>query len=78
MRRRLPKRAAESTVEALMFSLQQRGFGALDEPDTRRRLSELDDEQVIEGGDRLLKPKTAKAWTADEVQVLMRLREKLR
>jgi hypothetical protein len=73
-------RAADWTVEALMFSLRERGAPALDEPNTRRRLAELSDEQAIEVGTRLqrLKPKIARPWTADEVETLVRLRETLR
>jgi hypothetical protein len=65
------RRAAETTVEALMYSLRQRGVRALDESDIRRRMSELDDEQAIEVARRLLKPKLAinKAWTADDVRL---------
>jgi hypothetical protein len=37
----LKGRAAYSTLEALMFSLRERGTKALEEVDTRRRLSEL-------------------------------------
>jgi hypothetical protein len=64
------------TVEALMYSLRERGTKALAEPDTRRRLSQCSDAQVIEVGNRLqrLKPEIARAWTADEVKQLMRTR----
>jgi hypothetical protein len=73
-------RAATSTVEALMFSLRERGTMALEEPDTRPRLGELSDEQAIEVGTRLrkLKPDIAKAWSADEVLILMQTREQLK
>lgn len=68
--------AAASTIEALMFALR-RGVDALAEPDTVRRLAELSDEQLLEVGQRLrrLKPEIARAWSADEVAVLMQLRE---
>jgi len=68
--------ALEVTVEALMFSLRERGTRALEESDTRRRLFEVNDQQVIEVGDRLqkLKPETAQAWTAEEVKALLRAR----
>jgi hypothetical protein len=68
------ERAAASTVEALMYSLRERGVKALEEPDTRRRLSLLSEEQLIEVGDRLLqlKPRIARPWTANEVEQLMR------
>jgi hypothetical protein len=73
-------RAAASTVEALMFSLRERGIPALDEPDTRRRLSQLNDSQLLEVAARLqkLKPEIARAWSADEVETLMHVRETFR
>jgi transposase len=69
-------RTLQATVEALMYSLRERGVHALEEPATKRRLAELSDEQVIEVGERLqrLKPEIARAWTADEVKHLMRSR----
>jgi hypothetical protein len=75
-----PGRAAESTVEALMYSLRGRGTAALKEPATRRRLGELSDNQLTEVGTRLqrLKPEIARAWTAGEVETLMKLRESSR
>jgi hypothetical protein len=39
-------RAAASTLEALMFSLRERGTAALAEPQTRRRLAALSTAQV--------------------------------
>jgi uncharacterized protein YjiS (DUF1127 family) len=75
-----PGRAAKMTVEALMYSLRERGTAALKEPDTRRRLGELSDDQLTDVGTRLqhLKPGIARAWTAGEVENLMRMREGLR
>jgi hypothetical protein len=75
----LKGRTANSTVEALMFSLR-RGLGALEDRDVRRRLSELSDDQFIQVGGRLrrLKPEIAVAWTAHEIDILLQLREKLR
>jgi len=72
-------RAAVSTVKALMFGLRERGVKALDEPDTRRRLVQLDDSQTLEVAGRLqrLKPEIAPAWSADEVEQLLQLRETL-
>jgi hypothetical protein len=72
-------RAANSTVDALVFSLRS-GVSAIADRDVRRRLSELSDDQFIEVGGRLrrLKPEIAIAWTADEVDTLLQLREKLR
>jgi hypothetical protein len=40
--------APEVTVDALMFSLRSRGVTALSEPDTKRRLSELNKDQIAE------------------------------
>jgi hypothetical protein len=67
------RRSSPATVEALMYSLRERGVGALDEPDTRRCVSELDDAQAIEVAARLLKPKLAinKVWTADDVRLFV-------
>jgi hypothetical protein len=72
-------RAANSTVEALMFSLRS-GVSALKEPGTRRRLSELSDEQLLEVCARVrrFKPEIASAWSDDDVDTLMQLRETLR
>jgi hypothetical protein len=69
--------APYATVEALMFSLRERGVKALTEPATRRRLFELSDRQLAEVGDRLrgLKPHIAHAWTTDEVKVLIRTKD---
>jgi hypothetical protein len=36
------------TVEALMYGLRERGTKALAEPDTKRRLAALSDEQIVE------------------------------
>ena len=73
-----PGRAAQTTVEALMFSLRD-GVGALSRPDTLRRLSELDDLQLREVVVRLLQFKTeiAEPWTPEEVEILLAVRRKL-
>jgi hypothetical protein len=73
-----PGRAADMTVEALMFSLRERGTKALGEPDSKRRLSQCSDAQVIEIGDRLqrLNPHIGLGpWSADEVRQLIRARQ---
>jgi hypothetical protein len=72
-------RAAVSTVKALMFGLRERGVKALDEPDTRRRLVQLDDSQALEVAGRLqrFKPEIAPAWSVDEVEQFLELRETL-
>jgi hypothetical protein len=76
---KLNGRAANWTVEALMFSLRS-GVSALREPGTSQRLAELSDEQLLEIGARLqrFKPEIAPAWTADDVEGLMQLRESFR
>src|SRR5919204_2292642 len=69
-------RAAASTFEALMFALRERGIAALTERKIRSWLSDCDDRQVAEIGDRLqkLKPdvlrlgqgKLRRGWTAEQ------------
>jgi hypothetical protein len=75
--RHIRGRAANSTIEALVFGLR-RGLAALDDPANRRRLALLDDAQAIEVGRRLrkLKPEIAPPWTADEVLIFMQMRER--
>jgi transposase len=70
--------ATQATVEAFMFSLRSRGTKALEEPATKRRLSDLSEQQVIEVGNRLqrLKPEIARAWSAAEVKILVQARIK--
>lgn len=77
VKERRPQRCALNVVvDALMYSLRSRGIKALQEPPTKRRLSQLSDAQVIEVGDRLqkLKPAIARAWTAEEVKALLQAR----
>jgi hypothetical protein len=73
-----PQRAAESTVEALMFSLRS-GIGALARPDSVRRLSELSDGQMREVAVcvQKFKPYIAAAWTAEDVRVLFVARSRV-
>jgi hypothetical protein len=68
--------APQPTVEALMYSLRERGTKALEEAATKRRLSDLSDQQVIEVGNRLqrLKPEIARKWTKEEVEILLQAR----
>jgi hypothetical protein len=70
--------APQRTVEASMYSLRERGTRALAEPATKRRLSELSDQQVIEVGNRLqrLRLEIARALTAEEVETLFQARLK--
>jgi hypothetical protein len=71
-------RAAQSTVESLMFSLRS-GVGALGRPDVLRRLAELSDAQVRQVTTRVLKfkPHIAPAWSAENVRVLLAARSKV-
>jgi hypothetical protein len=66
-------RAAASTIEALMYSLRERGIKELSEPDTQRRISELSEEQLHDVGARLqrLKPEIARAWTTEDIEQLV-------
>jgi hypothetical protein len=68
--------AAQSTIEALMWSLRTRGTKALAEPETQRRLSDLSDDQLVEVGNRLqrLRPEIARKWTSEEVKILFQER----
>jgi hypothetical protein len=65
--------APQPTVEALMYSLRSRGTKALEELATKRRLPELGEQQLHEICGRLqrLKPTIARAWTSDEIIVLV-------
>ena len=69
---------AYSTIEALMFSLR-RGPDALADPNTLRRLAELDERQLLAVMVRLqkFKPEIAPAWTPAQVEVLAAVRRKL-
>jgi|SRR5262249_25717918 len=68
--------APQATVEALMWSLRERGTKALEEPATKRGLFELSEQQVIEVGNRLqrLRPEIARAWNAAGVEILFQAR----
>jgi hypothetical protein len=68
----------EATVEALVYSLR-RSIAELTKHDTRKRLGALSDNQLIEVSTRLqrLQPKIARAWTAEEIETLLKLRESL-
>jgi hypothetical protein len=63
----------------LMLGLR-RGVGVLKEPDVRRRLSELSEDQLAKVGNRLQQfpPAIARAWSADEVKVLVQTHGSLR
>ena len=61
-----------------MFSLR-RGPDALAEPNTLRRLAELDERQLLTVMTRLqkFKPEIAPAWTPEQLEVLVAVRRKL-
>lgn len=69
--------AADSTVDALMYSLRG-GTTALARPDVLRRLSALSDKQLREMMARLqkLKPEIAPAWTPEDLKLLIETLEK--
>jgi hypothetical protein len=71
--------AAFTTVEAVMYSLRERGERALAKPDCQRRLFELNEEQLREVAVRLqkLKPEIAAAWTPKQIKTLIAAWEKL-
>lgn len=62
--------ASQSTVEAFMMSLRDRGIAALAEPDTRRRLSELSSAQVVECMGRIIQHR-AKYPDADDLLLVL-------
>jgi hypothetical protein len=66
-------RAAESTVEALMLGLRERGTAALQEPKVRGRLAQLSEEQLRAVAKRLckLKPEIAPPWSSLEIEHLL-------
>jgi hypothetical protein len=65
------RRAAASTVEALMYALRV-GIEKLN-PDRLRRLSELNEQQLHAVCERLrnFKPNIAPAWLADQIEALV-------
>jgi hypothetical protein len=69
-----PSGAAASTVEALVYQLR-RGGTELSNPNARRRLLELSEQQLHEVSARLQKfmPHIARAWSPSEVELLVQL-----
>jgi hypothetical protein len=65
--------APTATLEALMHSLRTRGLSAVSEPNTRRRLMQMDDQQLAEIVQRLLKPKIGQPWLQQDVENLIEL-----
>jgi hypothetical protein len=76
---RLRGRAAHSMVDALMYSLR-RGANELTQPDTQRRLSALDADQLEDICLRVqtFQPKIAEPWSADDVDLLISAWRKFR
>jgi hypothetical protein len=64
--------APSTTIEALMFSLR-RGIAELTRPDTQRRLSDLDAEQLKAVCRRVqsFKPEVATPWSPEETAALI-------
>jgi hypothetical protein len=67
----MTRAAAAATIDALAYSLR-RGVGELAQPATKRRLSELSEEQLRAVCDRLrnFKPGIATPWVPEEVEAL--------
>jgi hypothetical protein len=66
------RRAAASTVEALVYGLRE-GIEKISEGERMRRLSELSEAQLCEVCERLqnFRPDIAPAWAAEEIEALM-------
>jgi hypothetical protein len=71
--------AAPTTIEAAMYSMRERGTAALLEPDYRRRLAELNEQQIREVALRLqkLKPEIAAAWGTEQIEQLLQAKATL-
>jgi len=65
------KRAAASTVEALMYSLRERGAAALSEKPTQRRLAELCTDQIRIVIERLIAARARYRAIDDELLFLL-------
>jgi hypothetical protein len=59
--------APETTVDAVIFSLRSRGMAALNDPITRRRLSELSRPQIADVGVRLHRLRAKYPTVTDQV-----------
>ena len=64
---------ASSTIEALMYSLRARRTAALKERDTRHRIAQLNEDQLVDVASRLqkLKPNIAQPWSDQEIAELL-------
>jgi hypothetical protein len=70
----VPKRAPtrptpQCTIDAIMFSVRERGLGALDEPDTLERLSRCDERALDQINSRISKLIEARKITAEAANV---------
>ena len=63
------RRAAQSTVDALMYALRH-GISALDNPNNLRRIGGLDDVQLRTCFKQLLHRTVAPSWSEPDVEVL--------
>jgi glycine/D-amino acid oxidase-like deaminating enzyme len=70
-RERAKHGAPETLVEALMYSLRERGTAALTERDTRRRLGQLSRNQIDKVGDRLQRLPLNPRWTQADINKLI-------
>jgi hypothetical protein len=66
------ERAAQSMIEALMYSLRERRTAALTERGTQRRIGELSEAQVREAGARLRALKITTPWSVEEIEQLLK------
>jgi hypothetical protein len=69
---------APSTVEAIVWSFRKRRTAALKEPDTRGRLKQMSDDQVVEVAGRLKKLPLERPWSDHEITELFIARTKCR
>ena len=72
-RRRELYGAAPTTVEAVMWTLRERRLAALKEPETRQRLAQLNEQQLVAIADRLqrVRPHIAPPWSDPEIDQLL-------
>jgi hypothetical protein len=68
--------AAASTINALMYGLRG-GVDVLARPDMQRRLSELDDKQLLDVATQLQHRKVAPSWTKEQIEILVTVWRKI-
>jgi hypothetical protein len=59
-----PRKTPQSTIEAVIFSVRERGVAALEEPANIERLLECDDDSRIEINERIARLLAAKGIAA--------------